>query len=55
MVALRTAQLGISVVSAVSALRNTYNYIDFLRGDEEYKYRIGCEDRKLLTIKIKVK
>ena len=34
---------------------NTYNYIDFLRGDEEYKYRIGCEDRKLLTIKIKVK
>ena len=34
---------------------NTYRYIDFLRGNEEYKYRIGCEDRKLLTIKIKVK
>ena len=30
-------------------------YIDFLRGDEEYKYRIGCEDRNLLTINIKVK
>ena len=34
---------------------NTYSYIDFLRGDEEYKYRIGCEDRNLLTINIKVK
>ena len=34
---------------------NTCNYIDFLRGDEEYKYRIGCEDRNLLTINIKVK
>ena len=34
---------------------NSYNYIDFLRGDEEYKYRIGCEDRNLLTINIKVK
>ena len=34
---------------------NTYKYIDFLRGDEEYKYRIGCEDRNLLTINIKVK
>jgi len=34
---------------------NTYNYIDFLRGDEEYKYRIGCEDRNLLTINIRVK
>ena len=34
---------------------NTYNYIDFLRGDEEYKYRIGCENKNLLTINIKVK
>jgi len=34
---------------------NIYSYIDFLRGDEEYKYRIGCEDRNLLTINIKVK
>ena len=34
---------------------NTYNYIDFLRGNEGYKYRIGCEDKNLLTINIKVK
>ena len=34
---------------------NIYNYIDFLRGDEEYKYRIGCENKNLLTINIKVK
>ena len=34
---------------------NIYSYIDFLRGDEEYKYRIGCEDRNLITINIKVK
>ena len=32
-----------------------YNFIDFLRGSEEYKYRIGCINQDLITIKIKRK
>ena len=32
-----------------------YKFIDFLRGSEEYKYRIGCIDQNLITIKIKKK
>ena len=32
-----------------------YKYIDFLRGPEEYKYRIGCINQDLITIKIKRK
>ena len=31
----------------------SYTNIDFLRGNEEYKYRIGCKDKNLLTINIK--
>ena len=30
-----------------------FKVIDFLRGSEEYKYRIGCEDKNLMTINIK--
>ncbi len=29
-----------------------YKFIDFLRGSEEYKYRIGCVNQDLITIKI---
>ena len=29
-----------------------YKFIDFLRGPEEYKYRIGCINQDLITIKI---
>ena len=32
-----------------------YKFIDFLRGPEEYKYRIGCINQDLITIKIKRK
>ena len=32
-----------------------YKFIDFLRGSEEYKYRIGCINQDLITIKIKSK
>ena len=32
-----------------------YKFIDFLRGSEEYKYRIGCINQDLITIKIKRK
>ena len=32
-----------------------YKFIDFLRGPEEYKYRIGCINQDLITIKIKKK
>ena len=52
------SEYSVGLINHVYNIKNkikTYNYIDFLRGDEEYKYRIGCEDRKLLTIKIKFK
>tara|TARA_E500000331_G_scaffold353238_1_gene403501 strand:+ start:1053 stop:2009 length:957 start_codon:yes stop_codon:yes gene_type:complete len=52
------SEYSVGLINHVYNIKNkikTYNYIDFLRGDEEYKYRIGCEDRKLLTINIKVK
>ncbi len=32
-----------------------YNVMDFLRGNEEYKYRIGCKNRNLLTVTVKKK
>ena len=52
------SEYSVGLINHVYNIKNkikTYNYIDFLRGDEEYKYRIGSEDRKLLTINIKVK
>ena len=52
------SEYSVGLINHVYNIKNkikTYNYIDFLRGDEEYKYRIGCENKNLLTINIKVK
>lgn len=50
------SEYSVGLLNHVYNIRNkilNFKVIDFLRGPEEYKYRIGCEDRNLLTISIK--
>ena len=49
-------ELSVGVLNHILNIKKFLNHkseVDFLRGDEEYKYRIGCKDRILVSISIK--
>ena len=49
-------ELSVGVLNHILNIKKFLNHkseVDFLRGDEEYKYRIGCKDRILVNINIK--
>ena len=52
------SEYSVGLMNHVYNIKNkigNYNVMDFLRGNEEYKYRIGCKNRNLLTITVKKK
>ena len=52
------SEYSVGLMNHVYNIKNkigNYNVMDFLRGNEEYKYRIGCKNRNLLTVTVKKK
>jgi len=49
------SEYSVGLLNHIYNIRNKiskFKYIDFLRGSEDYKYRIGCINQELITIKI---
>lgn len=49
------SEYSVGLLNHIYNIRNKiskFKFIDFLRGSEDYKYRIGCINQELITIKI---